>query len=331
MSAKIYYESDADLADIQDKKICVLGYGSQGRAHARNLHDSGLQVTVGLREGSATFDRVAADGLKAAPAAQACAEADVICFLLPDPSQPEAYEQYALPSLKPGKTLLFAHGFNVHFGQIKPAADVDVIMVAPKGPGKIVRDLYEAGQGVPCLVAIHQDATGNALKTGLAYALGIGGARAGVVETSFEEETETDLFGEQAVLCGGVSALMKAGFETLVEAGYAPEMAYFECIHEMKLIVDLIYSGGLKHMRAFISDTAKYGDITRGPRVVTGETKAEMKRILTEIQDGRFARDWLVENQVNRPHYNALLKKEADHPCEEVGEKLRGMMPWLKQ
>ena len=331
MTAKIYYEKDADLKNISEKTICVLGYGSQGRAHARNLHDSGLQVVVGLRKGSKTFDKVAADGLKAEEVGKACAEADIICFLLPDPSQPEAYENHVLPSLKPGKTLLFAHGFNVHYGQITPPPEVDVIMVAPKGPGKIVRDLYEAGQGVPCLVAIHQDASGKALDNGLAYALGIGGARAGVVETSFEEETETDLFGEQAVLCGGVSALMKAGFETLVEAGYAPEMAYFECIHEMKLIVDLIYTGGLSHMRAFISDTAKYGDITRGPRVVTEETRWAMREILDEIQNGKFAHEWILENQVKRPVYNALLKREAEHPVEEVGKELRKMMPWLQK
>ncbi len=330
MSVTIYYEKDANLADLKDKTLCVLGYGSQGRAHARNLHDSGLKVVVGLREGSATFKQVEEDGLQALPLAEAVAGADLIAFLLPDPTQPEVYYQYVDGKMKKGCTLLFAHGFNVHYGQITPPADVDVIMVAPKGPGKIVRDLYEEGQGVPCLVAIHQDVSGGALKTGLAYALGIGGARAGVVETSFTEETETDLFGEQAVLCGGVAALIKAGFETLVEAGYAPEMAYFECCHEMKLIVDLIYQGGLKKMRQFISDTAKWGDVTRGPRVVDEYTKEEMREILAEIQDGRFASEWVLENQAKRPRYNALLRREAEHPIEEVGDRLRGMMSWLK-
>ena len=329
MSATIYYEKDADPAKLADKKICILGYGSQGRAHARNLHDSGMQVVVGLREGSSTFQRVEEDGLAAAPIAEAVAQADLIAFLLPDTSQPEIYEQYVKPTLKPGKVLLFAHGFNIHFGQIAPPEDVDVIMVAPKGPGKLVRDLYEAGQGVPCLVAIEQDSTGKALETGLAYAHGIGGARAGVIQTSFQEETETDLFGEQAVLCGGLSSLMKAGFETLVEAGYAPEMAYFECIHEVKLIVDLVYQGGLAHMRAFISDTAKYGDITRGPRVVDEEVKEIMGDILTEIQNGEFAREWILETKANRPMYNALLRNEANHPVEKVGGELRKMMKWL--
>jgi ketol-acid reductoisomerase len=250
-------------------------------------------------------------------------------FLMPDPYQPAVWKEFVAPCCKKGLTLAFAHGFNVHYGQITPPPEVDVIMVAPKGPGKLVRDLYERGQGVPCLLAVEQDASGSAKATGLAYALAIGGARAGVIETTFMEETETDLFGEQAVLCGGVTALMKAGFETLVEAGYAPEMAYFECINEMKLIVDLIYQGGLKHMRRFVSDTAKYGDVTRGPRIVTPEVKTEMRRILDEVQDGRFAREWVLENQANRPVYNALLKAEAAHPVEEVGDRLRAMMPWL--
>lgn len=331
MSANIYYEKDANLADLKDKTICVLGYGSQGRAHARNLHDSGLKVVVGLRGGSSTFKQVEEDGLSAMPLAEAVAGADLIAFLLPDPAQPEVYYQYVDGQMKKGCTLLFAHGFNVHYGQIIPPPDTDVIMVAPKGPGKIVRDLYEEGQGVPCLVAIHQDETGSAMKTALAYAMGLGGTRAGVVETTFVEETETDLFGEQAVLCGGVSALIKNGFETLVEAGYSPEMAYFECCHEMKLIVDLIYQGGLKKMRQFISDTAKWGDVTRGPRVVDEYAKDEMREILAEIQDGRFASEWVLENQAKRPRYNALLKREAEHPIEEVGEQLRGMMSWLKQ
>jgi len=329
MSVKIYYEKDADLKQLQGKKICVLGYGSQGRAHAMNLHDSGLQVVVALREGSSTFAKVQADGLAAQPMAQAVAGADVVCFLLPDPSQPAAYHEFVKPALKPGMTLLFAHGFNIHYGQIKPPPQVDVIMVAPKGPGKLVRDLYVAGQGVPCLLAVEQDASGQAVKNGLAYALGIGGARAGVIQTSFKEETETDLFGEQAVLCGGISALMKAGFEVLVEAGYSPEMAYFECINEMKLIVDLIYQGGLKHMRHYISDTAKYGDITRGPRIVDENVREAMWEILEEIQNGEFAREWVLENQANRPVFNALLRQEREHPVEEVGDRLRAMMKWL--
>ncbi len=330
MSAKIYYQKDTDLDLLARSTICVIGYGSQGRAHARNLHDSGVKVVVGLRPDSPSFQRVADDGLEAAPVAEAASRADLVAFLLPDPAQPQAYYQEVAPSLAPGKSLLFAHGFNIHYGQIQVPPEVDVIMVAPKGPGKIVRDLYKAGQGVPCLVAVHQDASGRALDTALAYAAGIGGARAGVVQTSFAEETETDLFGEQAVLCGGITALMKAGFETLVEAGYAPEMAYFECIHEMKLIVDLIYAGGMGHMRRFISDTAKYGDVTRGPRIVTQQTREAMRRILEEIQDGSFAREWVLENQVNRPRYTALLKREEKHPVEEVGKRLREMMPWLR-
>lgn len=329
MSITVYYEKDADKNALKNKTVCVLGYGSQGRAHARNLHDSGFEVVVGLKEGSPSFARVKEDGLKAAPAAEAAAGADLVAFLTPDPVQPEAYEKYVLPTIKPGKTLLFAHGFNIHYGQITPPEDVDVIMVAPKGPGNLVRELFEDGQGVPCLLAVHQDASGQAKAQGLAYAMGLGGTRAGVIETSFREETETDLFGEQAVLCGGIAALMKTGWETLVEAGYAPEMAYFECIHEMKLIVDLIYSGGLKKMRYFVSDTAKYGDVTRGPRVVDESTRQAMKDILREIQNGDFAREWVLENQANRPVYNALLRREAEHPVEEVGAKLRAMMKWL--
>jgi len=330
MSAKVYYQKDTDPDRLNGRTICIMGYGSQGRAHALNLAESGMKVVVGLRPGSATFEQVAADGLTALPMDEAAGQAELIAMLMPDPAQPQAYREAVEPALAPGKTLLFAHGFNLHYGQIIPPPEVDVIMVAPKGPGKIVRQLYEQGQGVPCLVAVAQDASGQAMADALAYASGVGGARAGMVETTFAEETETDLFGEQAVLCGGLTALMKAGFETLVEAGYAPEMAYFECIHEMKLIVDLVYSGGLGHMRAFISDTAKYGDITRGPRVVTSESKAEMRRILDEIQDGRFARDWILENQAGRPSYRALLAQDERHPVEEVGQKLRGMMPWLK-
>ena len=329
MSVNIYYESDTNPKLLADKRICVLGYGSQGNAHSRNLADSGLNVVVGLREGSKTFDKVKADGLEPMEINAAVKGADIICFLLPDTSQPEVYQKYVVPNIKPGAAMLFAHGFNLHYGQIIPPADNDVIMVAPKGPGKLVRDLYEQGQGVPCLCAVAQDASGQAKDLALAYAWGIGGARAGVIETTFEEETETDLFGEQAVLCGGLSSLMKAGFETLVEAGYAPEMAYFECIHETKLIIDLIYQGGLKKMRRFISETAKYGDITRGPRVVPAEAKQEMRRVLDEIQDGRFAREWILENQVNRPVYHALLRKDEEHQMEKVGAQLRGMMKWL--
>ncbi len=329
MNAKVFYETDADLGRLQDKTICVLGYGSQGRAHARNLHDSGLRVVVGLREGSPSFDRAAADGVQAKDIATAVADADMYAFLLPDPDQPQVYQDFVAPVLGPGRTLLFAHGFNIHYGQITPPPEVDVIMVAPKGPGKIVRDLFEAGQGVPCLVAVHQDVSGEGLGTGLAYAKGLGGTRAGVIETSFKEETETDLFGEQAVLCGGVTALMKAGFETLVEAGYAPEMAFFECVHEMKLIIDLVYQGGVKHMRRFVSDTAKYGDITRGPRIITDEVRRTMKDILGEIQNGEFAREWVLENRAGRPVYNALLRREAAHGVDQVGDRMRAMMKWL--
>ncbi len=331
MSVTVYYEKDADLGQLKGKKIVIIGYGSQGRAHALNLHDSGLDVTVAVRAGSATMDKVKADGLKAQPMAEAVKDADLIAFLLPDPSQPAAYKEFVAPMCKKGVTLLFAHGFNVHFNQIQAPADVDVIMVAPKGPGKLVRDLYVAGQGVPCLLAIEQDASGQAKANGLAYAMGLGGARAGVIQTSFKEETETDLFGEQAVLCGGLAALMKMGFETLVEAGYAPEMAYFECINEVKLIVDLVYEGGLKKMRHFISDTAKWGDITRGPRIIDEGVRENMREVLEEIQNGEFAREWVLENQANRPVYNALLKREAEHPVEEVGERLRGMMKWLEK
>ncbi|MEW5913299.1 MAG: ketol-acid reductoisomerase [Thermodesulfobacteriota bacterium] len=330
MSLNIYYQKDCDLNLLSSYTICVLGYGSQGRAHARNLADSGCRVVVGLREKSWSWDLVKGDGLEPVEVSQAVRQADIICFLLPDPAQPGVYQNVVAPNMKPEATLLFAHGFNLHYGQIAPPPEVDVIMVAPKGPGKLVRDLYEQGQGVPCLLAVAQDASGQAKQKALAYAAGIGGARAGVIETSFAEETETDLFGEQAVLCGGLSALMKAGFETLVEAGYAPEMAYFECIHEMKLIIDLIYQGGLKKMRRFISDTAKYGDITRGPRVVDEYVKEEMGEILAEIKDGRFAREWILENQANRPVYNALLRADEGHQLEEVGARLRSMMGWLE-
>ncbi len=328
---KVYYEGDADLSILKDKVIAVIGYGSQGHAHALNLRDSGLKVIVGLKPGGPSWERAQRDGFEPLLPKEACSKADLIMILVPDQTQPALYRECIEPVLKPGKMLLFAHGFNIHFGQIVPPQEVDVAMVAPKGPGHLVRREFERGAGVPCLVAIHQDATGSALSRALAYAKGIGGARAGIIETTFKEETETDLFGEQVVLCGGVSALIKAGFETLVEAGYQPEIAYFECLHELKLIVDLIYEGGLAFMRYSISDTAEYGDLTRGPRIITDAVRAEMKKILKEIQNGEFAREWILENQAGRPVLNALRKKEAEHPVEEVGKKLRAMMPWLKK
>ncbi|HHI97976.1 MAG TPA: ketol-acid reductoisomerase [Thermodesulfatator atlanticus] len=328
---KIYYDQDADLSYLENQTICVLGYGSQGHAHALNLRDSGLKVIVGLRPGGSSYEKAKADGFEPLPPEEACAAADVIMVLVPDQIQPALYQEAIKPNLSAGKMLMFAHGFNIHFGQIVPPPDVDVTMVAPKGPGHLVRREYERGAGVPCLVAVEQDATGKALKRALAYAKGIGGTRAGVLETTFKEETETDLFGEQCVLCGGVAALIKAGFETLVEAGYQPEIAYFECCHELKLIVDLIYEGGLAFMRYSISDTAEYGDLTRGPRVIDEKVKQEMKRILEEIQSGRFAREWILENQAGRPVMNALRRREAEHPIEEVGARLRAMMPWLKK
>ncbi len=328
---KIYYDQDADLSYLENQTICVLGYGSQGHAHALNLRDSGLKVIVGLRPGGPSYEKAKADGFEPLAPEEACAAADVIMVLVPDQIQPALYQEAIKPNLSAGKMLMFAHGFNIHFGQIVPPPDVDVTMVAPKGPGHLVRREYERGAGVPCLVAVEQDATGKALKRALAYAKGIGGTRAGVLETTFKEETETDLFGEQCVLCGGVAALIKAGFETLVEAGYQPEIAYFECCHELKLIVDLIYEGGLAFMRYSISDTAEYGDLTRGPRVIDEKVKQEMKRILEEIQSGRFAREWILENQAGRPVMNALRRREAEHPIEEVGARLRAMMPWLKK
>ncbi|MGB9761156.1 MAG: ketol-acid reductoisomerase [Caldimicrobium sp.] len=328
---KVYYDNDADLSLLKDKVIAVLGYGSQGHAHALNLRDSGLNVIVGLKPGGPSWERAKKDGFEPMLPKEACEKADLIMILVPDQTQPALYKECIEPVLKPGKMLLFAHGFNIHYGQIIPPAEVDVAMVAPKGPGHLVRREFERGAGVPCLVAIHQNASGKALEKALAYAKGIGGTRAGVIETTFKEETETDLFGEQVVLCGGVSALIKAGFETLVEAGYQPEIAYFECLHELKLIVDLIYEGGLAFMRYSISDTAEYGDLTRGPRIINEAVRAEMKKILKEIQTGEFAREWILENQAGRPVLNALRKKEAEHPIEEVGARLRAMMPWLKK
>jgi ketol-acid reductoisomerase len=328
---KIYKDEDADLSILKDKVIAVLGYGSQGHAHALNLRDSGLNVIVGVRKGGKGYEKAKEHGFEPVSVREACEKGDLIMILLPDQTQPQVYKEEIEPALKPGKMLLFAHGFNIHYNQIVPPKDVDVVMVAPKGPGHLVRREFERGAGIPCLLAIYQNATGNAFAKALAYAKGIGGTRAGVIETTFKEETETDLFGEQVVLCGGVSALIKAGFETLVEAGYQPEVAYFECLHELKLIVDLIYEGGLSFMRYSISDTAEYGDLTRGPRIINEQVRAEMKKILKEIQSGEFAREWILENQAGRPVLNALRRKEKEHSIEEVGKRLRAMMPWIKK
>jgi ketol-acid reductoisomerase len=327
--AKIYYDKDADLKLIKNKTIAIIGYGSQGHAHARNLHDSGIKVVVGLRKESAFWKRAEKDGLKVMTVPEAAQAADIIMILIPDDKQRAMYMNDIAPHLKKGDAIAFGHGFNIHFGQVVPPDMVDVFMVAPKGPGHLVRRTYEQGAGVPCLMAIYQDVSKNAQKVALAYAKGIGGTRAGVLETSFKEETETDLFGEQAVLCGGVTELIRAGFDTLVEAGYSPDLAYFECLHELKLIVDLIYEGGIGNMRYSISTTAAYGDVTRGRRLITEETRAEMRKILSEIQDGSFAREFILENQANRPVFNALLKKDSEHMIEDVGERLRKMMPFV--
>jgi len=329
--AKMYYDSDANLDILRGKKIAILGYGSQGHAHALNLHESGMDVIVGLYAGSKSWEKVQQDGLQVATVADAAKAADIIMFLIPDHIQAATYKKEVEPYLKEGDTVAFAHGFNIHFKQIIPPKNVDVIMVAPKGPGHLVRRQYEQGAGVPGLLAVYQDYTGKAKDIGLAYAKGIGNTRAGLMETTFQEETETDLFGEQAVLCGGVSELIKAGFDTLVEAGYQPEAAYFECLHEMKLIVDLIYEGGLSGMRYSVSDTAKYGDFMIGKRIINEGTRAEMKKVLAEIQNGEFAKQWILENQANRPVYNAIYEREKTHLIETVGEKLRRMMPWLKK
>jgi len=328
--AKMYYEKDCNLSLLNGKTVAVIGYGSQGHAHALNLHDSGVNVVVGLYEGSKSWKLAEEAGLKVTVAAEAARMADIIMILVNDEKQPKLYKESIEPNLKPGKSLVFAHGFNIHFGQIVPPSDVNVFMVAPKGPGHTVRSQYQEGKGVPCLIAVYQDATGNAKELALAYAAGIGGARAGILETTFKEETETDLFGEQAVLCGGVVELMKAGFETLVEAGYQPESAYFECIHEMKLIVDLINKGGFEFMRYSISDTAEYGDYMTGKRIINEETRKEMKKVLQEIQDGTFARNWILENQANRPNFNARRRIEKEHLAEKVGRELRKMMSWNK-
>ena len=329
--AKIYYDKDADLNVYKGRTIAIVGYGIQGRGQALSLRDSGLNVLVAQRPGGVNYDQARKDGFEPVEADVAAKKADVIMILTQDHVQGELYRKSIKRYLKKGKSLAFSHGFNIHFGQIKPPADVDVWMIAPKGPGALVRRQFEEGKGVPCLVAIHQNPSGNALKDALAYAKGIGGGRAGIFETTFREETETDLFGEQAVLCGGTSALIKAGYETLVEAGYAPEMAYFECLHELKLIVDLIYEGGIVGMRQRVSDTAEYGDYTRGPRIITERTRKEMKKILKEIQTGKFAREWMRENKNGRPNFNKYREDSRNHPVEVVGKDLRTMMSWMKR
>ena len=327
----IYREQDAKLETLKGKTIAILGYGSQGHAHAGNLKESGFNVIVGELPGGENEKKARDAGFEAADAASVVTKADVVVMLLPDELQGGIYRTSVGPNLRKGAYLMFAHGFNIHFGQIVPRPDVNVFMVAPKGPGHLVRAQYVKGEGVPALIAVHQDPAGNTKDVALAYAAGIGAARAGVIETNFREETETDLFGEQAVLCGGATALVMAGYETLVEAGYSPEMAYFECVHELKLIVDLIYEGGISTMRYSISNTAQYGDLTRGPRIVSPETKAEMKRILEEIQNGSFAKEWMLENQANRPVFNALTRRGEEHPIEEVGRRLRALMPWMSK
>lgn len=329
--AKIYYDKDADLNVYKGRTIAIVGYGIQGRGQALSLRDSGLNVLVAQRPGGPNYEQAKKDGFEPVEADVAVKKADVLMILAQDHVQGELYRKSIKRYLKKGKSLAFSHGFNIHFGQIKPPADVDVWMIAPKGPGALVRRQFEEGKGVPCLVAIHQNASGNALKDALAYARGIGGGRAGIFETSFREETETDLFGEQAVLCGGTSALIKAGYETLIEAGYAPEMAYFECLHELKLIVDLIYEGGIVGMRQRVSDTAEYGDYTRGPRIITDRTRKEMKKILKEIQSGKFAREWMKENKNGRPNFNKYRADAENHPVEKVGKELRAMMTWMKR
>lgn len=329
--AKMYYENDCNLEVLKGKKVAVIGYGSQGHAHALNLMESGVEVMVGLYEGSKSWQKAEEAGLRVATAGDAAEWADVVMLLVNDEKQVELYEKSIKKALKPGKYLAFAHGFNIHYGQIVPPDDVNVFMVAPKGPGHTVRSQYQEGKGVPCLVTTYQDPSGDTMEVALAYAAGIGGARAGVLKTTFKEETETDLFGEQAVLCGGVTALMKAGFEVLVEAGYEPESAYFECLHEMKLIIDLVNQGGLSYMRYSISDTAEYGDYVTGSRIITEDTKNEMRKVLREVQDGTFAKNWILENKANRPFFNSMRRIEKEHPMEVVGRELRKMMSWLKK
>jgi ketol-acid reductoisomerase len=330
MPAKIYYDKDADLAALKGKTIAILGYGSQGHAHAQNLRDSGCTVIVGQRAGGPNFELAQSHGFKPMPVEEATEQADLVNMLLPDEVQGDIYRQYVRPHLRPGNVLMCSHGFNVHFGQVEAPPGIDTVLVAPKGPGHLVRSEFEKGGGVPCLIALNPGASDESRRLGLAYAKGIGGTRGGVIETTFAEETETDLFGEQVVLCGGVSALVKAAYETLVEAGYQPEMAYFECMHELKLIVDLFYQGGLNYMRYSVSNTAEFGDYTRGPRIVTDETKQEMKKILDEIQTGKFAREWILENKANAPAFKAMRRRERSHPIEEVGRKLRRLMGWIK-
>ena len=331
MPAKVFYDNDADLSILQGKKLAVIGYGSQGHAHALNLHDSGLDVRVGLRPGSKSWAKAEEAGLVVKSVDEASKEADIVMILINDEFQGDLFKEHIAPNLERGNAIAFGHGFNIHFGQVVPPAGVDAFMVAPKGPGHLVRRVYQEGKGVPCLIAVAQDATGQAKQLALAWAKGIGGTRAGVLETTFKEETETDLFGEQAVLCGGTTALVKAGFETLVAAGYQPEIAYFECLHELKLIVDLMYEAGIAGMRYSISDTAQYGDMTRGPRIVTDETKAEMGKILKEIQNGQFAKEWILENKANRPSFNALAAQDNASQIEAVGKTLRGLMSWVKK
>lgn len=329
--AKMYYDQDADLSLLEDKIIGVIGYGSQGHAHSLNLKDNGLNVVVGLYDGSGSWKRAEEAGLKVATVSKVAEDADIIMMLVPDTVQARVYRESILPSMKAGKTLMFAHGFNIHYQQIQPPLSVDVSMVAPKAPGHRMREVFTQGSGVPGLLAVGQDTSGQAWPLGLAYARGVGCTRAGVLETTFKEETETDLFGEQTVLCGGVTSLIKAGFETLVEAGYQPESAYFEVLHELKLIVDLIYQGGLEYMRYSVSDTAEYGDYTRGPRIIDESVKDKMREVLKEIQDGSFAKDWIAENDEGRPRFNLLRQQDVEHPIERVGRELRAMMPFLQQ
>ena len=331
MPAKIYYDQDADLGLIQGRKIAIIGYGSQGHAHALNLKDSGQDVVVGLYKGSRSWAKAEKDGLRVAAVGEATRAADVVMVLLPDQTQRQVYEAEIRDGLGKGKMLMFAHGFNIHFNQVVPPADVDVAMIAPKAPGHVMRDLFTQGPGVPALLAVHQDVTGKARDVALAYGRGVGCTRAGVIETTFKEETETDLFGEQTTLCGGVSHLIKAAYETLVEAGYQPEVAYFECMHEMKLIVDLLHEGGLKKMHQYVSDTAKYGDLTRGPRIIDAHVRENMKQVLKEVQDGTFAKQWIEENRTGQKNYKRLMQEDLDQGIEKVGKELRGRMSWLQE
>jgi ketol-acid reductoisomerase len=331
MAATIYYDKDADLNALKGKTVAIIGYGSQGHAHAQNLRDSGVKVVVGQRPGGKNYDLAKSHSFEPVSAADAAKQGDIVNILLPDELQADVYRHEIRPNLKPGNVLMCSHGFNVHFGQVVAPEGVDMLLVAPKGPGHLVRSEFVAGGGVPCLIALSDNASDETFKIGMAYAKGIGGTRAGVIRTTFAEETETDLFGEQAVLCGGASALVKAGFEILVEAGYQPEMAYFECLHELKLIVDLFYQGGLNYMRYSVSNTAEYGDYTRGPRIVTEETKAEMRKILEEVRSGQFAKEWILENKAGAPAFKATRRRERMHPVEQVGKELRRMMSWIKE